>query len=171
MLNRNTKTAFGMDSRFHETSRHSSEREERRPASKVLRYVKLHYFVRDFNPARSKGSRTRTPVTSDASPTEHPPPPLPAAPPVGLTLGALVTVTLGPAVGETEGAPVTVGATVGATVGVGVDSSGTAVTIFDVPSCAPPTTTSANQYWIPPVSPLMVTVDVVLVRFTPVTVL
>ena len=167
MLNKNTNTAFGMDSRFHETSRHSSEREEHRPVSKVLRYVKLRYFVRAFKPARSKGNRTRTPVTSDASPTEHPPPPLPAAPPVG----ALVTVTLGPAVGETEGAPVTVGATVGATVGVGVDSSGTAVTMFDVPSCSPPTTTSANQYWIPPVSPLMVTVDVVLVRFTPVTVL
>ena len=108
---------------------------------------------------------------SDASPTEHPPPPLPAAPPVGPVVGAPVTDTLGPAVGEIEGAPVTVGTTVGATVGVGVDSSGTEVTTFDVPSCAPPTTTSANQYWIPPVSPLMVTVDVVLVRFTPVTVL
>ena len=112
---------------------------------------------------------------NDAPPTEHPPPPPPAAaaPPVGLTLGALVTVTLGPAVGETEGAPVTVGAavTVGSTVGVGVDSSGTAVTMLDVPSCSPPTMTSANQYCSPPVRSVMVTFDVVLVRFKPVTVL
>lgn len=108
---------------------------------------------------------------SDASPTEHPPPPPPAPPPVGLTLGAPVTVTLGATVGETDGAPVTVGTAVGATVGVGVDSSGTAVTMLDVPSCSPPTMTSANQYCSPPVRSVMVTFDVVLVRFKPVTVL
>ncbi len=110
------------------------------------------------------------PAVSDASPTEHPPPPPPAAPPpVGLMLGAFVTVTLGPAVGETEGTPVTVGATVG--IGVGVGSRGTTVTMFDVPSCPPPTTTSANQYCSPPVRSVTVTFDVVLVRFKPVTVL
>lgn len=108
---------------------------------------------------------------SDASPTAHPPPPAPAPPPVGLTLGAPVTVTLGATVGETDGVPVTVGTAVGATVGVGVDSSGTAVTMFDVPSFAPPTTMSANQYLSPPVRPVTVTFDVVLVRLKPVTVL
>ena len=123
----------------------------------------------DFRRANNRGNKTRTPAINDASPREQPPPLLPATPPLGLTLGALVTVTLGPSVGEAEGAAVTVGSIDG--VGVGVDSRGTTVTTLDVPSCWPPTTTSANQYCSPPVSPLIVIFDVALVRFNPVTVL
>lgn len=115
---------------------------------------------------RSNGnaSNMQTGVRTD---TAQPPPPE-DSPDVGLTVGAPVTVMLGIPVGEIVGTPVRVGAALG--VAVGVSARGTTVTIFDVPSCSPPSTTRANQYCIPAIRFETVTFDVALVIVTPVTV-